>query len=174
MTNIDPRIDVIGTAVGDRSRAMIITALMDGRAYTAKELAYRARISAQTASFHLKRLVEWGILERLQQGRHRYYYLANEEIASVIESMMSIAPSEHLRRQPKRKKRMESVRSPHRAGPRETAGGPGTKRAHPFARPLGNGGRARPIRPRYAAPAVGRSRHFFRLARHGLFRKVWV
>ncbi len=102
MTNVDPRIDVIGAAVGDRSRALIIGALMDGRAYTAKELAYRARISAQTASFHLKRLVDCGLLERHQQGRHRYYYLANEDIASAIETMMAVAPSEHLRRQPKR------------------------------------------------------------------------
>jgi DNA-binding transcriptional ArsR family regulator len=100
--NVDPRIDVIGAAVGDRSRALIIAALMDGRAYTAKELAYRARISAQTASFHLKRLVDWGLLRRYQKGRHRFYFLANEDIASMIEAMMLVAPAEHLRRQPKR------------------------------------------------------------------------
>lgn len=100
--NVDPRLDVIGAAVGDRSRALIIAALMDGRAYTAKELAYRARISAQTASFHLKRLVDWELLDRHQKGRHRFYFLANEDVASMIEAMMLVAPSEHLRRQPKR------------------------------------------------------------------------
>ena len=102
MTNVDPRIDVIGAAIGDRSRCLIVTALMDGRAYTAKELAYRARVSAQTASFHLKHLVDCGLLARHQRGRHRYFFLANEDVASMIEAVMRVAPTEHLRRQPKR------------------------------------------------------------------------
>lgn len=102
MTNVEPRIDVIGAALGDRSRSLIVAALMDGRAHTAKELAYRARISAQTASHHLQRLTDWGLLARHRQGRHRYYALANSEIAAAIEAMAVAATTEHLRRLPKR------------------------------------------------------------------------
>ena len=102
MSNLEPRLDVIGAALGERSRALIVTALMDGRAQTAKELAYRARVSAQTASFHLQRLVEAGILVRHSQGRHRYYGLASPEIAGAIETLMAAAPDEHLRRLPAR------------------------------------------------------------------------
>ncbi|MCG8355153.1 MAG: winged helix-turn-helix domain-containing protein [Kiloniellales bacterium] len=102
MTNLEPRIEVVGTAVADRSRALIVTALMDGRAHTAKELAYRARVSAQTASFHLQHLVDWGLLARHSRGRHRYYFLSGPEVADSIEAMMLAAPAEHLRRLPNR------------------------------------------------------------------------
>lgn len=89
---------MLAAALADQSRSRIVCALMDGRAYTAKELAYQARISAQTASFHLQRLVEAGIITRHAQGRHRYHHLANEEIAAAIEALAVAAPVDHLRR----------------------------------------------------------------------------
>jgi DNA-binding transcriptional ArsR family regulator len=100
--NLEPRIDVIAAALGDRSRSTIVCALMDGRAYTAKELAYRARISAQTASFHLGRLLESGLVACHKQGRNRYYRVPNADIAAVIETLSVAAPAEHLRRCPTR------------------------------------------------------------------------
>ncbi len=96
--NLEPKIDVVATALADRSRAAIVCALMDGRAKTAKELAYQAGVSAQTASFHLQRLVESRLLDRHKQGRNRYYYLAGAEVAETIEALMVAAPSGHLRR----------------------------------------------------------------------------
>lgn len=96
--NMEPRVDVLAAALADRSRCTIVCALMDGRAYTAKELAYRARITPQTASFHLQRLVDAGLLICHPQGRHRYYHVTNAEIAAVVESMMVAAPAAHLRR----------------------------------------------------------------------------
>ena len=96
--NQEPKIDVVATALADRSRAAIVCALMDGRAKTAKELAYQARVSAQTASFHLQRLVEGGLLDRHRQGRNRYYYLAGADVAATIEALMAVAPRGHLRR----------------------------------------------------------------------------
>lgn len=96
--NPEPRIDLLANALADRARSLIVSALMDGRAYTAKELAYRARVSAQTASFHLKHLVEAGVLARHQSGRNRYYYIAGPEIAAAVESLMTVAPVAHLRR----------------------------------------------------------------------------
>ncbi|MHA1152865.1 MAG: ArsR/SmtB family transcription factor, partial [Alphaproteobacteria bacterium] len=70
--------------------------------YTAKELAYRARITAQTASFHLRRLLESGLIACHKQGRNRYYRLRNAEIAEIIETLSLAAPVEHLRRSPAR------------------------------------------------------------------------
>lgn len=100
--NLESRIDVIAAALGDRSRSTIVCALMDGRAYTAKELAYRARISAQTASFHLGRLLETGLVACHKQGRNRYYRVPDADIAAVIETISVVAPAEHLRRCPTR------------------------------------------------------------------------
>jgi len=89
---------VLAAALADPSRSRIVCVLMDGRAYTAKELAYQARISAQTASFHLQHLVAAGIIKRHAQGRHRYHQLANEQIAAAVEALAVAAPVEHLRR----------------------------------------------------------------------------
>ena len=100
--NLEPRIGVIAAALADRARATMVCALMDGRAYTAKELAYRARITAPTASFHLRRLLENGLIACHKQGRNRYYRLANAEVAEVIETLSLAAPAEHLRRGPAR------------------------------------------------------------------------
>jgi len=105
MMNLEPRIDVIAAALADRARATIVCALMDGRAYTAKELAYRARITAQTASFHLRRLLESGLVACHKEGRNRYYRLPNAEVAGLIESLSLAAPAEHLRRCPARANR---------------------------------------------------------------------
>ncbi len=64
--------------------------LLDGRAYTATELATSANISLQSASNHLKKLVSANILSVEKQGRHRYFKFTNEEVARVIESMASL------------------------------------------------------------------------------------
>jgi hypothetical protein len=68
---------------------------MGGRAVPAGELALEARISPQTASEHLARLTEAGFVTANRQGRHRYYELASEEVASAVESLLvlSAAPS---------------------------------------------------------------------------------
>ncbi len=100
--NLEPRVDVLATALADRARATIVCAAMDGRAYTAKELAYRAGVSPQTASFHLKTLLAHGILACRPQGRHRYYRLTGEAVATALEGLMTLAPRDHLRALPPR------------------------------------------------------------------------
>lgn len=65
---------------------------MDGRAYTATELATSANISLQSASNHLKKMITANILSVEKQGRHRYFKFANDEVAQVIESMASLIP----------------------------------------------------------------------------------
>ncbi|MCD0506250.1 ArsR/SmtB family transcription factor, partial [Bordetella petrii] len=76
--------------VGDIARANMLTALMDGRALTASELAKAAGIAPQTASGHLARLIDAGLLAREQQGRHRYHRLASPAVARMLESIMEI------------------------------------------------------------------------------------
>lgn len=77
--------------IGDLARASMLTALMDGRALTATELSRVAGIAPQTASGHLTRLVEAGLLVMERQGRHRYHRLASPAVAHMIESIMSLS-----------------------------------------------------------------------------------
>jgi DNA-binding transcriptional ArsR family regulator len=82
-----------GTAalIGDPARANILTALLDGRALTATELAYTAGVTAQTASGHLGKLVEGRLLGVAVQGRHRYFRLASPEVARMLETILVVA-----------------------------------------------------------------------------------
>lgn len=73
-------------------------ALLDGRALPASELAYQARISPQTASSHLSKLVEGELLTLEQHGRHRYYKLAGPEIGQTLEALLALAPQTPLLR----------------------------------------------------------------------------
>jgi DNA-binding transcriptional ArsR family regulator len=77
--------------IGDPSRANMLAALMDGRALTAAELAGTAGITPQTASGHLARLTEAGLLAVHRQGRHRYHRLASPAVAHMLEGIMSVA-----------------------------------------------------------------------------------
>lgn len=81
----------VAAAVGEPARAAMLTALMDGRALTASELAKTASIMPQTASSHLARLIAVDLVAVEKQGRHRYHRLASPAVASMIESIMQIA-----------------------------------------------------------------------------------
>lgn len=80
----------LAAAMSDASRMKILCALMDGRAWTATELSAVADIAASTTSSHLSRLVKANLLICISQGRHRYFRLSNNKIASLLESMMGI------------------------------------------------------------------------------------
>ena len=73
--------------LADRSRASMCLALLDGRAWTAGELARQAGVARSTASAHLSALVAAGVLSEERQGRHRYVRLAGPEVAAVIEDL---------------------------------------------------------------------------------------
>jgi DNA-binding transcriptional ArsR family regulator len=77
--------------VGDPARTNMLAALMDGRALTAAELAGAAGVTPQTASAHLARLTEAGLLVMERQGRHRYHRLASLPVAHMLESIMAVA-----------------------------------------------------------------------------------
>lgn len=80
----------VGALVGDQARAAMLLQLMDGRAYTAMELARVAGVTPQTASSHLRRLVEGDLLVAVAQGRHRYHRLASSEVADMLEGILRV------------------------------------------------------------------------------------
>lgn len=89
-----------GTAflLADPARAVMLTALLGGRALPAGELAYAARVTAQTASSHLAKLLAGGLLELEIEGRHRYYRLAGAHVAQALEHLAAIRPDTQMRR----------------------------------------------------------------------------
>ena len=77
--------------IAEPARAAMLVRLMGGRALPAGELAHTAHVSPQTASEHLSRLTEGGFITVQRLGRHRYYKLANEEVAYVVESLLVLS-----------------------------------------------------------------------------------
>ena len=93
-----PDIALLGSVIGDPARANMLIALMSGKALTATELASEAGITVQTASSHLSKLEGAGLLQQRKQGRHRYFALADDDVAEVLEAMMGLAASRGLMR----------------------------------------------------------------------------
>jgi len=89
----EPEISEVAAMLADRSRLAMLSALADGKALPAGELARLAHVSPQTASSHLSRMLEAGMLRVESQGRHRYYGLASDHLKHVLESMAVIAPA---------------------------------------------------------------------------------
>jgi DNA-binding transcriptional ArsR family regulator len=93
-----PDIAMVASLVGDPARSNMLTALMTGRALTASELAHQAGVTPQTASSHLAKLEAGGLIEQEKQGRHRYYRLADPDVAAVLEGLEGLAArAGHLR-----------------------------------------------------------------------------
>lgn len=96
-----PDIARVGVLIGDPARANMLTALMGGQALTATELAQAAGVTLQTASSHLSRLEDGGMISQRKQGRHRYFTLADGSAGTLLENIMSFAASRgHLRHRP--------------------------------------------------------------------------
>jgi DNA-binding transcriptional ArsR family regulator len=88
----------VAALIADPARAAMLIALLDGRALPAGELAYAAGITAQTASSHLAKLLDGGLLALETEGRHRYYRLAGPQVAQALEQLASLRPAEPIRR----------------------------------------------------------------------------
>ncbi|WP_299847350.1 helix-turn-helix transcriptional regulator [uncultured Roseovarius sp.] len=96
-----PDISRIASLIGDPARANILTALMSGKALTATELAGEAGVTLQTTSAHLAKLDGGGLIRPRKEGRHKYFTLASEDVAQVLEALMGLAAgSGHLRHRP--------------------------------------------------------------------------
>jgi DNA-binding transcriptional ArsR family regulator len=92
-----PDLATVAALIADPSRAAMLSALLGGVALPAGELAHRARISPQTASAHLARLVAGGLLSVTTAGRHHYFRLSNAHVAQALESIALIAPARPVR-----------------------------------------------------------------------------
>ncbi|MBJ3777210.1 ArsR/SmtB family transcription factor [Acuticoccus mangrovi] len=86
-----PDIARIASLIGDPARANILSALMGGVALTAAELAGEAGVTPQTASSHLAKLEEGGLVVPRRQGRHKYFALASDEVAGLLEGLAGLA-----------------------------------------------------------------------------------
>ncbi|WP_299691306.1 winged helix-turn-helix domain-containing protein [uncultured Tateyamaria sp.] len=93
-----PDISHIASLIGDPARANILTALMDGRALTASELAEGAGVALPTASGHLSKLTEAELIRPRKEGRHKYFQLADADVAAVLEALMGLAEGRGLKR----------------------------------------------------------------------------
>jgi DNA-binding transcriptional ArsR family regulator len=101
--NIHAQVLAKSTALlADPSRATMLMTLLDGRAYTAKELAFAALVSAPTASFHLRKLRQSGLIIGLSQGRHRFFRLAGNEVAQSLEGLLALQPPPRAKAVPNR------------------------------------------------------------------------
>ena len=83
-------VDIAGL-IGEPVRAKMLWNLLDGRAYTASELALAADISGTSASNHLTKLLAADLLKVEKQGRHRYFSFSRPDIAYVVESLASLS-----------------------------------------------------------------------------------
>jgi DNA-binding transcriptional ArsR family regulator len=95
-----PIIAEIAALVGDPARATMVSALLDGGALTAGELAAAARITPQTASTHLAKLTEAGLLSVARNGRHRHFRLASPAVADMIDGIVTVALEKRPRYRP--------------------------------------------------------------------------
>ena len=95
----------VAALVGNPARASMLSALTDGRALTASELAFVAGVTGSTASAHLGKLAEEKLVVVAKQGRHRYYRLASPLVARMLEGIMAVAsiqaPPRHRPRSPR-------------------------------------------------------------------------
>ncbi|HXA64325.1 MAG TPA: helix-turn-helix transcriptional regulator [Bryobacteraceae bacterium] len=87
----------VAALIGEPARATMLLALLDGRALPAGELAFGANVAPQTASGHLAKLVEGGLISVENQGRHRYYRLAGPDVGTALEALGELAPAPRVR-----------------------------------------------------------------------------
>jgi DNA-binding transcriptional ArsR family regulator len=93
----DADIAAAAALIGEPARAALLLALMDEEQLPARELAARARIAPSTASGHLARLVDGGLITGERSGRHRYFRLADPAVATALEALSTIAPARPVR-----------------------------------------------------------------------------
>jgi DNA-binding transcriptional ArsR family regulator len=87
----EPVVSDIAACIGEPVRARMLYCLLDGRARTGTELALIGEVSPSTASVHLAKLKDCGLVRVLAQGRHRYFSLASAHVADALEALSVVA-----------------------------------------------------------------------------------
>lgn len=96
-----PDISLPAAMMGDPARANMLMALMSGMHLTATELANEAGVSPATASVHLAKLTASGLIAGTKQGRHKYFCIADADVAHAIEALVMVASrAGHMRTKP--------------------------------------------------------------------------
>ncbi len=90
----EPELARLAATIGEPTRVAMLAAMLGGQALPAGELARRAGVAPATASAHLLRMMESGLITRRSSGRHRYYALAGADVAAALEALARIAPVE--------------------------------------------------------------------------------
>jgi DNA-binding transcriptional ArsR family regulator len=93
----DTDLAAVGAVLAEPARAKVLLALGDGRALPASMLAAEAGVAPSTASHHLARLVDAGLIVAESRGRHRYFALAGPEVGELIEAVARVAPAQQVR-----------------------------------------------------------------------------
>ncbi|MBE7188762.1 helix-turn-helix transcriptional regulator [Jatrophihabitans endophyticus] len=93
----DVDLSAIGAVLADDARCRMLLALDDGRALPAGRLAAEAGVAASTASGHLRRLLDAGLVAVETHGRHRYYRLSGPEVGRLLETLHHFAPRRPVR-----------------------------------------------------------------------------
>jgi DNA-binding transcriptional ArsR family regulator len=88
--NFDPLVSEVASIISEQSRSTILLTLLDGRKYTVSELALTTKITPQTASFHLSKMQDKGIIKSEKIGRHKYLSIATPEVASILETFLTL------------------------------------------------------------------------------------
>jgi DNA-binding transcriptional ArsR family regulator len=92
----DANIAAVGALLAEPARAKVLLALADGRSLAASVLAAEAGVAASTASHHLARLVDAGLITAVTRGRHRYFTLAGPQVGELIETVARLAPAQPI------------------------------------------------------------------------------
>ncbi len=88
----EPDIAVVAQAIGEPARAAMLLQLMDGDAHSARALATAAGVAPSTASTHLRRLCDAGLVIATDVGRQRLHRLAGPEVAQLVEALAALTP----------------------------------------------------------------------------------
>ena len=106
----EPHVAAAAALIGNPGRAAMLRMLMDGRALPASELATAAGLSAAGASDHLAQLLSGGLLTVMREGRHRYYRLASEHVAAVLEGLAILGDAQPTPRKTSKHQRENPLR----------------------------------------------------------------
>jgi DNA-binding transcriptional ArsR family regulator len=115
---VDSQVSGIAASIGEPARARMLYCLLDGHARTSTELGIVAEVSPSTASVHLARLKEFKLVRVLAQGKHRYYSLADANVARALEALSVVAGSGDAAFVPNTPSRLRAARTcyDHMAG----------------------------------------------------------
>ena len=87
----EPRLARVAAMVADPARSRMLAYLLAGEFASAGELAQAASVRPATASAHLAKLVDARFVVCEARGRHRYFRLADAQVAHALEALALVA-----------------------------------------------------------------------------------